>query len=223
MTEHTLIQIQEVVNLPQNDSELLWGFNIDTPNTSYKTDKYELLFAGWILGKKAQVASIEVLSSNNVIQTIAVDKPRPDVAQTYTEASHASTSGFWEKLGISELPTEVELLIQAVFSDQNRLPISKVKLQKKLPFLEQVKADLARSKTRLQQIKTELNSSPTNYFRPQPSIIDQKQNDSILKYASNLSDQEWFETIVKSVEHPFIDGIELPGFPPEEIQRNSVG
>jgi len=223
MTEHTLIQIQEVVNLPQNDPELLWGFNIDTPNTSYKTDKYELLFAGWILGKKAQVVSIEVISSNNVIQTIAVDKPRPDVAQTYTEASHAGTSGFWEKVGVSELPTEVELLIQAVCSDQSRLPLSMVKFQKKLPFLEQVKADLARSQTRIQQIQTELNSPQPNYFKPQPGIKDNKTNDSILNYAAQLSDQEWLEAIIKSVDDPFVDGIELPGFPPDEIQRNIVG
>jgi hypothetical protein len=94
MTEHTLIKIQEVVNLPVNDPELLSGFNIDTPNTSYITDKYELLFAGWILGKKAQVVSIEIIHNEKVIQTIPVNYPRPDVAQTYTEASHAGTSGF---------------------------------------------------------------------------------------------------------------------------------
>ena len=223
MTEHTFIQIQEVVKLPQNDPELLHGFNLDTPNTSYKTDKYEVLFAGWILGKKDQVVSIEVISSNKVIQTIAVDKPRPDVAQIYTEASHAGISGFWGKVGMSELPTEVELLIQAVFSDQSRLPINMVKFQKKLPFLEQVKADLARSQTRLKQFKIELDRPQPNYFKPQISDTDQKQNDSILKYASDLSDQEWFEAIVKSVDNPFVDGIGLPGFPPDEIQRNSVG
>ena len=32
MTEHTLIQIQEVVKFHQDDVDLLWGFNIDTPN-----------------------------------------------------------------------------------------------------------------------------------------------------------------------------------------------
>ncbi|MCC3591004.1 MAG: class I SAM-dependent methyltransferase [Microcoleus sp. PH2017_29_MFU_D_A] len=223
MTEHTLIQIQEVVKLPQNDPELLWGFNIDTPNTSYKTDKYEVLFAGWILGKKNQVAFIEVISSNKVIQTIAVDKSRPDVAQIYTEVSHADTSGFWEKVGVNELPTEVELLIQAVFSDQSRLPISMVKFQKKLSLIEQVKADLVRSQMRIQQIKTELDHPQPNYFKPQLRITDQKQNDSILKYAAHLTDREWFEVIQKSVEHPFVDGVELPGFPPDEIQRNSVG
>jgi hypothetical protein len=83
-------------------------------------------------------------------------------------------------VGVSELSTEVELLIQAVFSDQNRLPIAQVKFQKKLPFLEQVKADLDRSKTRLQQIQTELNSSQHNHLNPQLSTADKAPNDSIL-------------------------------------------
>ena len=76
MTKHTLIQIQEVVNLSANEPELLWGFSLETPNTSYKTDKYEVFFAGWILGKKSKVVSIEVISSGRVIHTIAVDNPR---------------------------------------------------------------------------------------------------------------------------------------------------
>jgi SAM-dependent methyltransferase len=223
MTEHTLIQIQEVVKFPSNDPELLWGLNIDNPNTSYKTDKYEVLLSGWILGKKTQVVSIEVISNDRVIQTIPVNYPRPDVAQTYTEASHADTSGFWAQVGANELPTEVELLLQALFSDQSRLPIAVVKFQKKLPFLEQVKADLERSQTRLKQIQTEGEQSQSNYLKSQPGITYKKPNDSILEYASRLSDREWFEAIIKSVEHPFVDGIELPGFPPDELQRNIVG
>ncbi|MEG3973332.1 class I SAM-dependent methyltransferase [Microcoleus sp. herbarium8] len=223
MTGHTLIQIQEVVKIHPNDPDLLWGFNIDTPDNLYKTDKYEVLLSGWILGKKTQVVSIEVISNDSVIQTIPVNYPRPDVAQTYTEASHAGTSGFFAQVGASELPTAVELLIQAVFSDQSRLPIGLVKFQKKLPFIEQVKADLERSRTRLQQIKTELKHPQHNHFKTQPGITDHKPNDEILKYASHLSDREWFEVIVKSVDIPFVDGIQLPGFPPEELQRQLVG
>jgi hypothetical protein len=180
MTGHTLIQIQEVVKIHPKDPDLLWGFNIDTPNNLYKTDKYEVLLSGWILGKKTQVVSIEVISNDSVIQTIPVNYPRPDVAHTYSEDSHAGTSGFLAQVEVSELSTEVELFIQAVFSDQNRLPIAKVKFQKKLPFLEQVKADLDRSKTRLQQIQTELNSSQHNQLNPQLSTDDKVPNDSIL-------------------------------------------
>lgn len=225
MTEHSLIQIQEVVNLSVNDPELLWGFNIDTPDISYKTDKYEVLFAGWILGKKERVVSVEVISSGRVIQTIAVDNPRPDVAQTYSEASKADTCGFFAQLTVSEMPTEVELHLQAVFSDRSRLPVGMVKFQKKLPFLEQVKADLERSQARLKKIQTatEGERSQPNHLKNQPSITYKTPNASILEYASRLSDREWFEVIIKSVENRFVDGIELPGFPPDGIQRNTVG
>ena len=128
------------------------------------------MFAGWILGKKAQVVSIEVINDGRVIQTIAINYPRPDVAQTYTEVANAETSGFWEKVALNELPVEVELLIQAVFSDESRLPISKVKLQKQLTLIEKVKTDLARSQTRLQAIQSELNSSQSNAVKFQASI-----------------------------------------------------
>lgn len=170
MIEHTLIQIQEVIKFPPNDPELLWGFNIDTPNNLYKTDKYEVLISGWVLGKKTQVVSIEVINNGSVIQAIPVNHPRPDVSQTYTEAFHAGSSGFVAQVGVSELSKEVELLIQALFSDQTRLLIGKVKFQKKLPFLEQVKADLEISKTRLQQIQIELEHPQHNHFTPQPGI-----------------------------------------------------
>lgn len=223
MTEHTLIQIHEVVKFPSDDPELLWGFNIDNPNISYKTDKYEVLLSGWILGKKTQVVSLDVISNDRVIQTIPVNYSRPDVAQTYTEAAHAGTSGFWAQVEASELPTEAELHLEAVFADRTRLPIGLVKIQKKLPFIEQVKADLERSKTRLQQIQTEGDRCQTNYLKIQPASAAQKNYKSIHEYASQLSDGEWFEVIVNSIENPFVGNLELPGFPPHEIQRNIVG
>lgn len=223
MTEHTLIQIQEVVKFPSDDPELLWGFNIDNPSSSYKTDQYQVLLSGWILGKKTQVVSLDVISNDRVIQTIPVNYPRPDVAQTYNEAADAGTSGFWAQVEAGELPTEAELYLEAVFVDRTRLPIALVKLQKKLPFLEQVKADLERSKMRLQQIQTEGENSQTHHLKIQPTIAAQNTYKSIHEYASSLSDSEWLEVIVNSIENPFVGNLELPGFPPHEIQRNIVG
>jgi SAM-dependent methyltransferase len=223
MTEHSLIEIQEVVKINPNDPELLWGFNIDTPNTSYKTDKYEVLFAGWILGKKTQVVSIEVICCGRVIQTIPVNNPRPDVAKTYTEASHAGTSGFLAQVGVSELSTEVELHLQAVFSDQSRLPISIVKFQKTLPFLEQVKADLERSRMKLRQAQEDIERDRHRFVKAEIAVTSKKQDISLFQYAAKLSDKEWFEILVKSIQTPVIDGIEMPGFPPDEIQKNFVG
>jgi len=201
MTEHTLIEIQEVVNFSINEPELLWGFNIDSPYNLYKTNKYEVLIAGWILGKKDRVVSIEVISNGNLIQVIPVNYPRPDVAQIYTEASHADTSGFVAQVGVTELPTEVELLIQSVFLDETRLLIGQVKFQKKLPFLEQAKADLERSQTRIQKIKRELEHPHDNYLKPYTGLTCKTSNDSILisNNTENLAPQK---TLIKA----FADG-----------------
>jgi len=55
------------------------------------------------------------------------------------------------------------------------------------------------------------------------NINSENINASILKYASHLSDRQWLEVILKSVEHSIVDGTELPGFPPDAIQRLIVG
>jgi SAM-dependent methyltransferase len=223
MAKHTLIQIQEVVNLSANEPELLWGFSLDAPNTSYKTDKYEVLLAGWILGKKAKVVSIEIVSSGKVIDRIPVDNPRPDVAQTYAEVSEADTCGFFAQVTVSEMPAEVQLHLQAVFSDQSRLPIGMVKFQKKLPFLEQVKADLERSRLKLRQAQEEIERDRHKFVKGETAIPSRNPDISLFQYAAKFSDKEWFEILVKSIQTPVIDGIQMPGFPPDEIQKNFVG
>lgn len=38
-----------------------------------------------------------------------------------------------------------------------------------------------------------------------------------------LTDQEWLGVMIESVDRPVINGIEMPGFPPEEMQRTIVG
>ncbi len=40
---------------------------------------------------------------------------------------------------------------------------------------------------------------------------------------SKLSDPDWMNVLVRSTTEPVIDGVTMPGFPPEDIQRNSVG
>jgi SAM-dependent methyltransferase len=55
------------------------------------------------------------------------------------------------------------------------------------------------------------------------NVSSESINASILKYASHLTDREWLEVILKTVEHPIVDDMRLPGFPPDEIQRMIVG
>lgn len=38
-----------------------------------------------------------------------------------------------------------------------------------------------------------------------------------------LKDSRWLKIVKRSIKEPFIDGVRLPGFPPPELQRSTVG
>ena len=40
---------------------------------------------------------------------------------------------------------------------------------------------------------------------------------------AELTDDEWLALLVRSVTEPVIDGIRMPGFPDDMLQRNTVG
>lgn len=45
----------------------------------------------------------------------------------------------------------------------------------------------------------------------------------LVESLSGLTDKEWLDVIIESVDRPVIKGVEMPGFPPEEMQRTIVG
>lgn len=166
MTEPTLIDITEVIRSPADNSELLWGCNIDSPNSDGKTDSYKILFKGWVLGKKYRVAAVEVISSGNTIEKIPVDQSRPDVFEIYPDISYAKNCGFLAEVEASKLPEAGVLILEAVFSYRSRVCIGEVQYRRQLPFLQQVHVDLERSQTRLQEIEAELESCAHRLKQP---------------------------------------------------------
>jgi SAM-dependent methyltransferase len=48
-------------------------------------------------------------------------------------------------------------------------------------------------------------------------------NARILARCGQMTDHEWFDLLDKSAENKPTEGIELPGFPPEEFQRSTIG
>jgi hypothetical protein len=55
MTEPVSIEILDVVLLSVEDSELLWGFNIDSPRKQLQSETDKIFVYGWVLGKKYPV------------------------------------------------------------------------------------------------------------------------------------------------------------------------
>lgn len=264
MTEQALIEILDVAALSIEDSGLLWGYNIDSPrnNLQFETDK--IFVYGWILGKKNPAVAIKVTRGGRVIQQIATNNPRPDVAKIHSKVAGSENCGFSAEVGVSELPEECELVLEAVFSDQSSVPLAVVRFRQKLPRLKQIQADIKISQTRLQQIQADLekyqssreqvqeqsqrfesqdyqteqqlkprstaNLSQASIKNPlatiapsKPEVASGSTNAAILTYTSGMSDSEWFEVLLKSLDRSVVDGIEMAGFPPEELQRQFVG
>ena len=159
MSVHSLVEILDVIKFPKHDSELLWGFNLETPDKSYETDKYEIFLSGWVLGKTPQVVAIEIISNGILVQQVPVNHPRPDVLQAYPDVPFAETCGFLTTIAVREMPTETELLLQALFSDYNRSPIGIIKFRKNLPFLERVQKDLEQNNLKLIEFQQYLKNS----------------------------------------------------------------
>ena len=223
MSQQTLVKILEAFRLEGEDSEALWAFNIDNPNESYTTNKYEVIYSGWVLGKKSDVVAVEIISDSLKVAKTQVNQPRPDVAEVYPKVSKAGMCGFSVAVELGEMQPEGELRLDAIFSDKSRLPIAAIKFQKKLPFLEQVEVDLQRSRVKLQQAQQELERARHKFVKTEASVPSKSADISLFQYANKLSDREWFEVLVKSIDNPVINGIEMPSFPPDEIQQNFVG
>jgi ubiquinone/menaquinone biosynthesis C-methylase UbiE len=48
-------------------------------------------------------------------------------------------------------------------------------------------------------------------------------NNEIFKKFNTVSNEEWLELLIRAGDEPCIDGVEMPGFPPLDFQKNSVG
>jgi glycosyltransferase involved in cell wall biosynthesis/SAM-dependent methyltransferase len=52
---------------------------------------------------------------------------------------------------------------------------------------------------------------------------DQLRARNPLPAMAQLDDQQWLEVLIRSINEPIIHGVELPGFPPDEVQRQFAG
>lgn len=159
MSVQSLVEILEIVRFPKQDNELLTGFNIESPDKSYETDKYEIKLLGWVLGKSSQVVALELISNGVLVQQIPVSQSRPDVVNVYPEIPFAETSGFLTNIAVGDMPEETELLLQAIFSDYNRTPLAKIKFRRHLPFLERVEKELQENSLKLKELQKYLETA----------------------------------------------------------------
>jgi hypothetical protein len=185
-----MIDVVEVLSAPLAESQGLLVFNLDAPETGTQTDAGAVEFRGWVLGKMSPAIAVEVIHQGRVLKTISVNVPRPDVAQTYPQASEARISGFQATLDLSRvIDQQDQLIVYGILRDQSLVKMAEVtvrlasdssNVEVPLPQqdaesgveglhlkLQRIQADLERSKVFVQTVKTDLlNREQLNSVEP---------------------------------------------------------
>lgn len=118
------------ISFSEVDSQNLLKYHIDRPKKGDKidSDNSQIEIIGWILRKKSQPVAVEILSNGKLLQKVSINKKRPGVAKAYPQIPHAKTSGFVANIGLTGLPKESELTLQAILKNKSRVPLGSIKL-----------------------------------------------------------------------------------------------
>ncbi|WP_242719371.1 tetratricopeptide repeat protein [Microcoleus vaginatus] len=123
----TIVDILAVSSL-ENPCEL-WAFSIDSPAPETQINSSSIIVAGWIVGKTSPAVAVELICDGQVIEAIAIDGNRSDVAQIFPQAPWGEKSGFSAILKVIGLPDEAELTLEAVLEDGSRVILGTVLLK----------------------------------------------------------------------------------------------
>ena len=116
-----VVDIQK--RLPKQEFDALWGFGVSSPEVNSLTIAGSVVIKGWVLGRKSPVSQLRIIYQQETLIEIPVNLSRPEVTDRYPEIPKADKSGFEVAISVTDMPSEVELELQAVFQDQTTIPL----------------------------------------------------------------------------------------------------
>ncbi|MGH8064307.1 MAG: glycosyltransferase family 2 protein [Candidatus Entotheonellia bacterium] len=117
------------VSMAQAQAAELFGCNVEGPQRGNVIEGYTFHLIGWVLGRSAPAAAVEVVCDGTVIQHIPIAVRRPDVAAAYPQVPCAAQCGFQAKVAVPGRD-EFELLVRVILDDQSRVPIGVIRAQR---------------------------------------------------------------------------------------------
>jgi hypothetical protein len=116
----------EVVQLQQAaDREALEGAHLDRPKAGPIEGRL-VLAAGWVLGRRAEVVSVEVAHAYEVLCRAPLRVDRPDVIADYPDAAISGPVGFRANVDVSGLPDDFTLYVTAMLEDGSAAAIGSI-------------------------------------------------------------------------------------------------
>jgi hypothetical protein len=167
--EDASIKIVDAINFQENFSEKLWGVSIDLPKRNTYVDSSHAIVGGWAIGKPSRIFEIELICDDKVIQRIPVNGVRPDVGKAFPQVPNAENSGFTATVKLIGMPSEAELLLQAIFEDESCVPLGVVRFLQK-PLNPRYESVLSETKKELQQLQSQVQELAVDVERSQFQI-----------------------------------------------------
>lgn len=116
----SVVKIDKILRL-DNNSEQLWGCNLESLASDSNFEGYILPIYGWILGRHSSAVAIEMIHEGQLLERIPINILRFDVAKDYPNVPNAEYSGFSTAINLLKVGPKFELLFQVVFQDESRL------------------------------------------------------------------------------------------------------
>lgn len=117
--------VNEVVDIGDY-SESILAKGLDAPTTAETGSRFDLGIAGWIVGARSPVASLDVMHCGTVVKSAEVRRRRAGVAAKFPGVTGSGECEFFTRLGLLGLPPSVSVDLIAVHADGSRSPLWRV-------------------------------------------------------------------------------------------------
>ena len=122
------LAISEIIRIPTN-KDLFHDYSIEEPGKGLFIINSRIMISGWIVGKSPVIA-VEIICGDQIGKEIPTSYYRHDVIKIYGNLAEEQkvNFGFREEILLNPTLSKKELVIKAIFSDGNRVPIIIIKL-----------------------------------------------------------------------------------------------
>lgn len=118
------------ITLLEADPELILRGVVQQPEVKAEHTLYAYKLVGWVVGRRAPVARVELIQDGKVVLAAPVDAARRNVANRFPETPWAANSGFRLHVDALTFPATINCELRAVFADGVAVPIATIQGQR---------------------------------------------------------------------------------------------
>ncbi|WP_445634867.1 methyltransferase domain-containing protein [Nostoc sp. DSM 114161] len=184
---------------------------------------------------QVQQTQTELQQSQSQVQQTQTElkQSQSQVQQTQTELKQSQSQ-------LQQTQTELKQSQSQLQQTQAELEQSQSQLQQTQTKLKELELELQQMKVNFQNTQNQVEAMETSKFwklRTQwlkvkkfLNLVNKREMEDkptssreLRDVFHNFNNEDWLKVLLQSVKNPIINGIELPGFPSDEIQISSVG